>query len=73
MSDDAEAEIYADAQRAWATVTGKGMDEYVCPPASPGGGEMVGEVWDDSDPVEMKRRLPRLVEKYGSTNGWSNG
>ena len=73
MSDDAQAEIFAEAQRAWATVTGKSWDEYVCPPGHPGRGEMVGEVWDDSDPAEMKRRLPRLVAKYGSTNGWSNG
>jgi hypothetical protein len=65
-SDDAEAEIYAEAQRAWATVTGKSMDEYhLGLPARHNGGRMTGEVWDDDDPAEMKRRLPRIVAKYG--------
>ncbi len=66
LSDDAEAEIFGAAQRAWATVTGRSTDDYD-PGVSeqPIGNEMTGEVWDDDDPAEMQRRLPRLVAKYG--------
>ena len=70
ISDSAEAEIFGEAQAAWASVTGKGIDEYpVGLPARHHRARRNGEVRDNDDPKEMQRRLPRLVAKYGGPNG----
>ncbi|MFO0821541.1 MAG: DUF4240 domain-containing protein [Gemmataceae bacterium] len=61
---DAEAEIYAAAQQAWMTVTGRpDTDPY---PARNEGAELRGEEWDFDDDAEVQRRLPRLAKKLAT-------
>ncbi len=61
---DAEAEIYAEAHKAWEQVTGK-PDEYpLVLPARHCGGTLRGENWNFDDDAEMRKRFPRLSAIY---------
>lgn len=62
---DAEAGLFATAQKAWEHVTGKSDTEYpFVLPARHDGGTLRGEDWDFEDNIEMKRRFPRLSAIY---------
>lgn len=60
--DEAEAEIYAAAHRAWMAVTGK--PDTAPYPAREETTELRGEDWDLDDAAEVARRLPRLHAMY---------
>jgi hypothetical protein len=61
---DADAEIYAAAQRAWEKVTGREGEYPLCLPARHDGGQLKGERWDWSKKAEVRKRFPRLAAKY---------
>ena len=62
---DAEAEVVAEAQRAWEQVTGKTDTEYpLVLLARHDGGTLRGADWDFEDAAEMQKRFPRLSAIY---------
>jgi hypothetical protein len=62
---DGEAEIYAEAQKAWERVTGEPNTEYpLVLPARCDGGTLRGKNWDFDDDAEMRKRFPRLSAIY---------
>lgn len=65
---DAEAEIYAEAQKAWEQVTGKPDTEYpLVLPSRHDGGTLRGKHWDFDDDAEMRKRFPSLSAIYLDT------
>jgi len=60
--DEAEAEIYAAAHRAWMIVTGNPDTEPY--PARNETTDLKGEDWDIDDETEVTKRMPRLSKIY---------
>ena len=60
--DDAEAEIYAAAHRAWMAVTGN--PDTAPYPARNERTDLKGEDWDVDDESEVAKRLPKLSAMY---------
>lgn len=60
--DEAWAEIYATAHRAWMNVTGN--PDTAPYPARSETTDMKGEEWDIDDPDQVAARMPRLAKKY---------
>lgn len=61
---DAEAEIYAEAQKAWEHLTGQ-PDQYpLVLPSHCDGGTLQGENWGFDDDGEIRNRFPRLSAIY---------
>ncbi|HWG46276.1 MAG TPA: DUF4240 domain-containing protein [Gemmataceae bacterium] len=61
---DAEAEIYAAAQRAWEKVTGREGEYPLCLPARNDGGQLKGEKCNWNNKAEVRKRFPRLAAIY---------
>ncbi len=62
VNDEAEAEIYAAAHRAWMAVTGN--PDTAPYPARNETTDLKGEDWDIDDDAEVARRLPRLFAMF---------
>ncbi len=60
--DEAEAEIYSAAHRAWMAVTGN--PDTAPYPLRTGSTELSGEVWNIDNQEEVVRRMPRLSKLF---------